>query len=64
MGGGSAVPKRRLTRSRNNRVLTGLCGGIGEYFQIDPVLIRLLWLFMPGANVAAYLIGSIIVPES
>ncbi|NLY53820.1 MAG: PspC domain-containing protein [Firmicutes bacterium] len=54
---------RRLTRSRTNRVLTGLCGGIGEYLGIDPVVIRLIWIIVPGLNLCAYIIGSIIVPE-
>lgn len=55
---------RRLTRSRTNRVITGLCGGIGEYLNVDPVIIRLLWLLLPGPNLFAYLVGSLIVPES
>lgn len=55
---------RRLTKSRTNRVLTGLCGGIGEYLNVDPVLIRLVWLFLPGANLFAYIIGAIIVPDA
>lgn len=55
---------RRLTKSRTNRVLTGLCGGIGEYLNVDPVLIRLAWLFLPGANLIAYIIGAIIVPDA
>lgn len=55
---------RRLTKSRTNRVLTGLCGGIGEYLGVDPVLIRLVWLFLPGANLFAYIIGAIIVPDA
>lgn len=55
---------RRLTKSRTNRVLTGLCGGIGEYLNVDPVLVRLVWLFLPGANLFAYIIGAIIVPDA
>lgn len=55
---------RRLTKSSTNRVLTGLCGGIGEYLNVDPVLIRLLWLLLPGANLIAYIIGAIIVPDA
>ena len=34
---------KRLQKSDNNRVLCGVCGGIGEYFNLDPVVIRLLW---------------------
>lgn len=60
---------KRLTRSRQNKVLFGLMGGIGEYFDTDPVLIRLLFLFVtiftgviPG--IFAYLVGVILVPEA
>lgn len=55
--------QKKLYRSRSNRVLFGLCGGLGEYLGVDPVLIRLIWLFVPGANLLAYIIGAIIVPE-
>lgn len=54
---------KRLYRSRSNRILTGLCGGIGDYFDIDPVLVRLVWLIIPGLNLLVYIIGSIVVPE-
>lgn len=54
---------KRLYRSRNNRILTGLCGGIGDYLDVDPVLVRLIWLVIPGLNLVVYIIGSIIVPE-
>lgn len=55
--------QKKLYRSRSNRILFGLCGGLGEYLGVDPVLIRLIWLFVPGANLLAYIIGAIIVPE-
>jgi phage shock protein C len=35
-----------LYRSVKNRVLCGVCGGIGEYFQVDPVVIRLIWILL------------------
>lgn len=54
---------KRLYRSRTNRVLLGLCGGIGEYLNIDPVFVRILWLIIPGLNLLIYLIGSLLVPE-
>ena len=43
---------KRLYRSRHNRVIGGVCGGIGEYFDIDPLLIRLVWavLFFIGGT--------------
>ena len=55
--------QKKLYRSRSNRILFGLCGGLGEYLGVDPVIIRLVWLFVPGANLLAYIIGAIIVPE-
>lgn len=54
---------RQLHRSRRNRILLGLCGGIGEYLNVDPVLVRIVWLILPGANLLLYLIGALIVPE-
>ena len=58
---------KKLFRSRNDRKLAGVCGGIGEYFEIDPVLIRLLWIFFTlagGGGVLAYIIAWLVVPES
>lgn len=37
---------KRLYRSTKNKVLCGLCGGVGEYFNIDPVIIRLIWMVL------------------
>ena len=50
---------KKLYRSGENKVLGGVCGGMGEYFDIDPVLIRLAWIiaiFVFGTGVLAYLI--------
>lgn len=58
---------KRLYRSKADRKLAGVCGGIGEYFQVDPVLIRLLWIFFTlagGGGVLAYIIAWLVVPES
>jgi len=55
-----------LYKSSNNKVLAGVCGGIGEYFAIDTVIIRLLWVvftLMGGAGLIAYIIAAIIIPE-
>ncbi len=59
---------KKLYRSRTNRIFTGLLGGIGEYFTIDPVLIRLVFVALviftavaPG--VFLYIIALFIVPE-
>ncbi len=56
----------KLYRSKKNRIIAGVCGGIGEYFKVDPTLIRLLWLLisiMGGSGVVAYIIAWIIIPE-
>ncbi len=59
-------PRKKLYRSRTNRVFTGLAGGIGEYFNIDPTLVRialvLLEFFTAGLLIFLYLIIAIFVP--
>lgn len=58
---------KRLYRSRDNRMIAGVCGGIGEYFNIDPTLIRLLLLFLTiwgGGGVVVYFIAWLIIPEA
>ena len=57
---------KRLYRSRKDRMIGGICGGMGVYFNMDPVLIRVLWaicFFFGGAGLLAYLIAWIIIPE-
>ena len=56
----------RLYRSRHNRVIGGVAGGLGEYFQIDPVIIRLIWVllgFAGGNGLLLYIIAWILIPE-
>lgn len=58
--------KKKLYRSRKDRVIGGVCGGIAEYFDIDSTLIRLLFvaiLFAEGAGLLAYIIAWIVIPE-
>ena len=58
---------KRLYRSRKNKVIAGVCGGIAEYFEVDPVLIRIiaiLFLFTGGASLIAYIVGMIIMPKA
>lgn len=59
---------KELRRSKNNRMIAGICGGIGEYFDKDPVLIRLIWVVIvllsgifPG--VIVYLVAYFVIPE-
>lgn len=55
---------RQLYRSRQNKVLGGVCGGIGEYFRIDPVVIRILWLIIaPAGGIFIYIIAVFLIPE-
>lgn len=57
---------KKLYKSRENRVLCGVCGGIGEYFNIDPVIVRLILVavcFAGGSGFLAYVIAALIIPE-
>lgn len=57
----------KLYRSKSNRVIGGVCGGIAEYFNIDPILIRIAWVFISlfaGAGIIAYIIALIIIPDN
>ena len=61
------APVRRLYRSCNDRILGGVCGGIGEYFGLDQVLVRLAWIIFSliyGSGVLAYIIAWIIIPRN
>lgn len=57
---------KKLYKSSSDKVLAGVCGGIGEYFAIDAVIVRLLWVvftLMGGAGLIAYIIAAVIMPE-
>ena len=57
---------KRLYKSRDDRMLGGVCGGIAEYFDIDPTLVRLGWaLFcaLGGSGILVYIIAAVIIPE-
>lgn len=56
---------KRLYKSRN-KTICGVCGGIAEYFNIDPVLIRIIWAILvccAGTGLLAYIICALIMPE-
>lgn len=58
--------EKRLYKSSNDKVLAGVCGGMGEYFEIDPVLVRILWVisaFVGGAGILAYIVAAIVMPS-
>jgi len=58
---------KRLLRSKNNRMIAGVCAGIGNYLEVDPTVIRLVWVlltfFSGGLGVLAYIIAWVIIPE-
>jgi phage shock protein C len=57
---------RRVTRSRTDRVFGGVCGGLGAYFRVDPVLLRVAAVALAlsgGLGLIAYLIGWAVIPE-
>lgn len=60
-------PYRKLNRSRNDRVIGGVCGGLAHYANIDPTLVRLLTVVLAvitgGAPIPVYLIALFVVPE-
>jgi phage shock protein PspC (stress-responsive transcriptional regulator) len=63
---GSRPRPRRLERSRDDRWIAGVCGGLGEYLNIDPVIVRLIavaLIFAGGAGVIAYVAAVLLVPE-
>lgn len=59
--------EKRLYRSRRDKMLAGVCGGIAEYFNIDPTLVRLgliVLCAMGGSGILAYIIAAIVVPQN
>lgn len=60
--------KKHFYKSGTNKVVSGIIGGLGEYFDVDPALLRLVWIlivvftgFIPG--IIAYLVGAAVVPN-
>ncbi len=58
---------KRLYKIREGKKLEGVCGGIAEYFNVDPTLIRLGWALLTactvGTGIVAYIVCAIVVPE-
>ena len=57
---------KRLYKSDTNLKIAGVCGGIGEFFNIDPPLIRLAWIifcFAGGSGILAYIIAALVIPS-
>lgn len=58
---------KKLVRSKRNRTFCGVCGGIGEYLNVDPTLVRLIWLLCSiaslGTGLVVYIIAALVIPE-
>ncbi|MCT8140189.1 PspC domain-containing protein [Anaerobacillus sp. CMMVII] len=59
---------KRLVRTQHDRKLTGVCGGLGQYFNIDPTIVRILFLILiiPTAFFTmpiAYLVATMLIPN-
>lgn len=59
--------QKKLYRSKSNRMLVGVCGGVAEYFNIDPTVIRVIWAVasvFAFAGVVAYAVCAFVIPEN
>ncbi len=59
------MEQKRLYRSNNNKMICGVCGGVAEYINIDPTIVRLLWVAISlaaGVGILAYIAAAIIMP--
>ena len=58
---------KELRKSATNKTICGVCGGIGEYFKVDPTLIRLLWIIISlgsaGLGIVGYFIAAVVIPD-
>lgn len=58
--------KKRLYKSSTDKKVCGVCGGIANYFDVDPTVIRLIWMIFTlvgGSGLIAYIIAAIIMPD-
>ena len=55
---------KKLYRSETDKKIAGVCGGLAEYLNIDPTVIRLIWALvaLSGAGILAYLIAALVIP--
>ena len=57
---------KKLVRSSTDKYIMGVCGGVAEYFEIDPTVVRLIWagasLISGGAGIILYIIASVLMP--
>ena len=58
---------KKLYKSAENKMIAGVCGGIGEYLNVDPTAVRVLWAIIAccgGVGIAAYIICAVIMPNA
>ena len=58
---------KKLYKSNTNKMLEGVCGGIAEYFGVDPTIVSLAWVVfcaLGGSGILAYIIAAIIIPSA
>jgi phage shock protein C len=58
--------EKRLYKSRRDKMLAGVCGGLANYLGIDPTIVRLIWaltILFAGTGLLAYIICAIVIPE-
>ena len=61
------MQNKKLAKSRTDRKLCGVCGGLAEYLNLDSTVVRLIWLLLvlfAGTGVLAYIIAALIMPEA
>ena len=57
---------KKLYKSRTNKMICGICGGIAEYFDMDPTVVRIIWLVLVlccGTGLLAYIIAALLMPK-
>lgn len=60
------IMNKRLYKSKTDRKISGVCGGIANYFDIDPTLVRVAWVLFSlayGSGIIAYIIFALVMPE-
>lgn len=61
------MEQKKLRKSSDNKMICGVCGGIGEYFNLDPTLIRLVWIILTiggfGTGLLIYILAAVVMPQ-
>ncbi len=58
--------EKRIYRIEDGKMIAGVCGGLAEYFSVDPTLVRLAWVLfcaLGGSGVLAYIIAALVIPK-